>query len=229
MDFAKERKSMVERQIKARGIYNDRLLDAFLKVERHIFVPKSMIKYAYYDQPLSIGYGQTISQPYIVALMIDLLELNEDDIVLEIGTGSGYQTALLAELARNVYSIERIETLARSAEERLKKLGYNNIIIKVGDGTLGWNGTTFSKDEKTLSYKEEIDIKFDGIIVSAAAPEMPQKLIEQLADNGRMIIPYGKHFSQDLLRISKKKNKIKKENFGGCMFVPLIGEYGWKK
>lgn len=229
MDFAKERKSMVEHQIKARGIYNGRLLDAFLKVERHIFVPKSMIKYAYYDQPLSIGYGQTISQPYIVALMIDLLELKEDDIVLEIGTGSGYQTALLAELARNVYSIERIETLARSAEERLKKLGYKNIIIKVGDGTLGWNGTTFSTDEKTLSYKEEIDIKFDGIIVSAAAPEMPQKLIEQLADNGRMIIPYGKHFSQDLLRISKKKNKIKKENFGGCMFVPLIGEYGWQK
>lgn len=229
MNFAKERKAMVEHQIKARGIYNERLLDAFMKVERHIFVPKSMIKYAYYDQPLSIGNGQTISQPYIVALMIDLLELKEGDIVLEIGTGSGYQTALLADVSKYVYSIERIEPLARSAEERLKKLGYKNIIIKVGDGTLGWIDNHFSKVENTLGHKEEIDKKFDAIIVSAAAPEMPQKLIEQLADNGRMVIPYGKHFSQDLLRISKKKNKIKKENFGGCMFVPLIGEYGWKK
>ncbi len=229
MDFAKARKSMVEHQIKARGIYNERLLDAFLKVERHFFVPKSMIQFAYYDQPLSIGYGQTISQPYIVALMIDLLDLKKDNIVLEIGTGSGYQTVLLAEMARSVYSIERIEPLARSAKKRAEKLGYKNIIIKVGDGTLGWTDRDFSMNENVLSNYEEVDMKFDAIIVSAAAPEMPQKLIEQLADNGRMVIPYGKHFSQDLLRISKRNNKIKRENFGGCMFVPLIGHYGWKQ
>jgi len=229
MDFAKERKSMVEHQIKARGIYNERLLDAFLKVERHLFVPKSMVQFAYYDQPLSIGYGQTISQPYIVALMIDLLDLKKDNIVLEIGTGSGYQTVLLAEMAKSVYSIERIEPLARGAEERLRKLGYKNIIIKVGDGTLGWTDSDFSMNENVLSNYKEVDMKFDAIIVSAAAPEMPQKLIEQLADNGRMVIPYGKHFSQDLLRISKRKSKIKRENFGGCMFVPLIGEHGWKQ
>lgn len=227
MDFANERKSMVEHQIKARGIYNERLLDAFLKVERHLFVPKSMIQFAYYDQPLSIGYGQTISQPYIVALMIDLLDLKKDDIVLEIGTGSGYQTVLLAEMAKTVYSIERIEPLARSAKKRAEKLGYKNIIIKVGDGTLGW--TDFLMSGNVQSKDKEVDIKFDAIIVSAAAPEMPQKLIEQLADNGRMVIPYGKHFSQDLLRISKRNNKIKRENFGGCMFVPLIGHYGWKQ
>jgi len=227
MDFANERKSMVEHQIKARGIYNERLLDAFLKVERHLFVPKSMIQFAYYDQPLSIGYGQTISQPYIVALMIDLLDLKKDNIVLEIGTGSGYQTVLLAEMAKTVYSIERIEPLARSAKKRAEKLGYKNIIIKVGDGTLGW--TDFSMNGNVQSKDKEVDIKFDAIIVSAAAPEMPQKLIEQLADNGRMVIPYGKHFSQDLLRISKRNNKIKRENFGGCMFVPLIGHYGWKQ
>ncbi len=229
MDFFKERELMVERQIKARGIYNERLLDAFLKVERHLFVPKSMTQFAYYDQPLSIGYGQTISQPYIVALMIDLLDLKKDNIVLEIGTGSGYQTVLLAEMAKSVYSIERIEPLARSAKKRAEKLGYKNIIIKVGDGTLGWTDRDFSMNENVLSNYKEVDIKFDGIIVSAAAPEMPQKLIEQLADNGRMVIPYGKHFSQDLLRISKRNNKIKRENFGGCMFVPLIGHYGWKQ
>ncbi|MEA3475334.1 MAG: protein-L-isoaspartate O-methyltransferase [Candidatus Cloacimonadota bacterium] len=229
MDFFKERELMVEHQIRARGIHNRRLLKAFLKVERHLFVPKSMTQFAYYDHPLSIGYGQTISQPYIVALMIELLELNEDDIVLEIGTGSGYQTALLAELSKYVYSIERIEPLARSAEERLRKLGYKNIIIKVGDGTLGWTHSDFSMNENVLSNYKEVDIKFDAIVVSAAAPEMPQKLIEQLADNGRMVIPYGKHFSQDLLRISKRNNKIKRENFGGCMFVPLIGEHGWKQ
>ena len=229
MDFTKERKSMVEHQIKARNIYNEQLLEAFLKVERHLFVPTSMIKISYYDQPLSIGYGQTISQPFIVALMIDLLDLKEDDIVLEIGTGSGYQTAILAELARYVYSIERIEPLVKSAENILKKLGYENILIKVGDGTLGWTDNDFSMNKNILGIKEETNIKFDAIIISAAAPEIPKKLIDQLADNGKMVIPYGGHFSQDLIRISKIGNKIKKENFGGCMFVPLIGEHGWKK
>ncbi len=213
---------MVEHQIKARGIHNKKLLDSFLKVERHFFVPESMISYAYEDGPLGIGKGQTISQPYMVAIMIDLLDLKEDDVVLEIGTGSGYQTALLAEMAKKIYSIERIESLAISAQKLLKNLGYNNIFIQVGDGTMGWQNRQEDK-----SYKKVI--KFNAIIISAAAPEIPEKLVEQLSEGGRMVLPYGKHFSQELLRITKKRGKIKKENFGGCMFVPLIGQYGWKE
>jgi protein-L-isoaspartate(D-aspartate) O-methyltransferase len=209
---------MVEHQLRARGIKNEKLLAAFLKVERHLFVPWTMRPYAYTDQPLPIGRGQTISQPYIIALMIDLLDLKFDDIVLEIGTGSGYQTAILAELSKAVYSIERIESLAKDAEERLKKLGYENMFMQVGDGTLGWLSVG-DKGEK---------LEFDAIIVSAAAPKIPQKLVEQLAEGGRMVVPYGAHFSQDLLRITKKSGKIKEENFGGCMFVPLIGEDGWQ-
>lgn len=213
MNFSKERKSMVENQIKARGIEDEKLLSAFSKVKRHLFVPNPTKSLSYSDRPLSIGEGQTISQPYIVALMMNLSNLKSSDIVLDIGTGSGYQTALLAEIAEKVYTIERIKTLSKDAENRLQKIGYKNIYFQIGDGTLGW--------------KSEKNIKFDAIIISAAAPQIPENLVKQLKENGRMILPLGRHFSQDLVRITKKKNKIQKEKFGGCMFVPLIGKDGW--
>jgi protein-L-isoaspartate(D-aspartate) O-methyltransferase len=217
MDYTKQRNNMVEYQIKARGITDERLLDAFRKVERHLFIPGNSVHFAYSDGPMSIGEGQTISQPYIVALMIDLLKLQPDDCVLEIGTGSGYQTALLAELAQLVYSIERIPSLAKNAEQLLKKLGYSNIKIQQGDGTLGWK----SENEN------EKDIAFDAIIVSAAAPSVPNGLLAQLKDGGRLVIPCGSKFVQDLICLKKENGNIIKENFGGCQFVPLIGEQGW--
>lgn len=219
MDFKKQRESMVKHQLLSRGITDERLLDAFRMVERHLFVPLSMRSYAYYDEPLPIGKGQTISQPYIIALMIDLLELQPNDIVLEIGTGSGYQTALLANLAKKIYSIERISELAKDAEERLRNLGYKNIVIATGDGTQGW----------PENMEEPSPKKFDAIIVSAAAPRVLPKLLDQLAEGGRMVIPIGSQFSQDIWRVSKEKGKIKKENYGGCIFVPLIGKDGWEK
>ncbi len=208
---------MVEYQIKARGITDERLLDAFRKVERHLFIPGNSAHFAYSDGPMSIGEGQTISQPYIVALMLDLLKLQPDDSVLEIGTGSGYQTALLAELAQGVYSIERIQSLAKNAEQLLKKLGYSNIKIQQGDGTLGW------KPEN----ESENDIAFDAIIVSAAAPSVPEGLLAQLKDGGHLVLPCGSRFVQDLICVKKENGNIIKENFGGCQFVPLIGEQGW--
>jgi protein-L-isoaspartate(D-aspartate) O-methyltransferase len=221
MDFKKQRENMVKRQLLSRGISDERLLDAFRKVERHLFVPPSMRSYAYYDEPLPIGKGQTISQPYIIALMIDLLDLQPDDIVLEVGTGSGYQTALLAELAKKVYSIERIPELAKGAEERLKNLGYKNIVIATGDGTQGW--------PNNIETGEHSPPQFDAIIVSAAAPRVLPKLLDQLAEGGRMVLPIGSQFSQDIWRIKKEKDKIKKENYGGCLFVPLVGKNGWEK
>lgn len=221
MDFKRQREAMVKQQLLSRGISDERLLNAFRKVERHLFVPPSMRSYAYYDEPLPIGKGQTISQPYIIALMIDLLELQPDDIVLEIGTGSGYQTALLAELAKKVYSIERIPELAKEAEERLKNLGYKNVVIAIGDGTQGW-----PKNTETGVHSPS---EFDAIIVSAAAPKILPNLLEQLAEGGRMVIPIGSQFSQDIWLVKKEKGAIKKENHGGCLFVPLIGGDGWEK
>lgn len=209
---------MIERQLKARGITDERLLKAFMKVERHRFVPGAIAHLAYDDGPLAIGHGQTISQPYIVAIMIDLLEVSDTDIVLEIGTGSGYQTALLAELAQHVYSMERIPALADRAQKTLMEMGYTNVDIQVNDGTVGWVPEI---DE----YKE---MTFDGIIISAAAPSPPQKLIDQLKDNGRMVLPTGSRFFQDLLLVVKEDGNIRQENHGGCQFVPLIGEQGWK-
>ncbi len=208
---------MAEYQIKARGITDERLLDAFRKVERHLFIPGNSGHFAYSDGPMSIGEGQTISQPYIVALMLDLLKLQPDNVVLEIGTGSGYQTALLAEIAQVVYSIERIPSLAVNARQLLKKLGYSNIKIQQGDGTLGW------KPEN----ENENDIAFDAIIVSAAAPSVPKSLLVQLKEGGRLVLPCGSKFVQDLICVKKENGNIIKESFGGCQFVPLIGEQGW--
>ncbi|PNR92410.1 protein-L-isoaspartate(D-aspartate) O-methyltransferase [Petrotoga sp. 9PWA.NaAc.5.4] len=213
MDFEKARKNMVEYQLKLRGIYDKKILNAFMKVKRHLFVPESIQEYAYEDCALPIGEGQTISQPYIIALMLQILELNENDVVLEVGTGSGYQTALLANIVKFVYSIERNEILMQKAKERLLNLGYNNIFIEIGDGTKGW---------------PEKNISFDKIIVSAAAPKVPEPLFEQLKSTGVMVIPIGSKTYQRLCKIVKLNDgSMQSEDYDGCVFVPLIGEYGW--
>jgi len=204
---------MVEEQLIPRGIEDPRVIDAFLKVERHRFIPEELRGSAYADYPVPIGEGQTISQPYIVALMTECLDLSGDEEVLEIGTGSGYQAAILAELSSQVYSIERFPSLAERAESLLQNLGYINIKIKVGDGTLGW--------------PEEAP--FSRIIVTAAAPEVPLPLAEQLSEGGKMILPLGETFSQVLTLIEKKKGQLKAESICGCVFVPLIGKFGYKE
>lgn len=204
-DFLRQRRHMVRTQIEARGIKDRRVLNAMLKVERHLFVPHNHRHLAYEDFPLHIGEGQTISQPYIVALMTEALELKEDEKVLEVGTGSGYQAAILAELAREVYTVEIIESLAKEAESRLTKLGYNNIHVRCGDGYLGW--------------KEEAP--FDAIIITCATPHIPEPLLEQLADGGRMILPLGGKWGQDLVLIRKRGEALERSSLGGCMFVPM--------
>ncbi|UCC66915.1 MAG: protein-L-isoaspartate(D-aspartate) O-methyltransferase [Deltaproteobacteria bacterium] len=203
------RQKMVKEDIQKRGIDDPRLLDAMLKVERHLFVPEDYRHLAYEDRPLPIGEGQTISQPYIVALMTYHLHIKPDDRVLEIGTGSGYQAAVLAELAKEVYSIEIIEELAQRAQESLKKLGYSNVWVKCGDGFYGW--------------KEHGP--YDAIIVTCAAPKVPKHLIEQLDEGGRMILPLGDDpFYQTLTLLTKKEGRIEKRRVTGVVFVPMTGE-----
>ncbi|KKM71425.1 hypothetical protein LCGC14_1430760 [marine sediment metagenome] len=211
MHYKKLRERMVREQFIARGIADQRVLAAFYKVEREKFVPSEVRDNAYQDFPLSIGEGQTISQPYMVALMTQSLELKGNERVLEIGTGSGYQTAILAELARKVYSVERMRTLAERARKLLEKLGYSNVKILLGDGTLGW--------EESSPY--------DRILVTAGAKEIPQPLTDQLEEEGVMIIPVGNSYSQDLRVVRKRKNRIKTATVEKCVFVPLIGKYGW--
>jgi protein-L-isoaspartate(D-aspartate) O-methyltransferase len=202
---------MVEEQIAGRGIRAERLLNAFKKVERHTFLPAELRDSAYSDFPLPIGEGQTISQPYIVALMTECLNLQGSGKVLEIGTGSGYQTAILAELSREVYTIERFDVLSKAAEGILKALGYTNIKMKVGDGTLGWQ-----------EYAP-----FERIIVTAAAPGVPLPLAGQLAENGKMVLPLGESFSQVLTVVEKKQGRLQEQEVCGCVFVPLVGQYSW--
>lgn len=202
---------MVEDQIASRGIKDPRVIAAMKKVPRHHFVEEALQKQAYSDHPLPIGEKQTISQPYMVALMTEALQLNGTEKVLEIGAGSGYQTAILAELAQKVYSVERIRSLAIRARQLLYELGYFNVEIKIFDGTYGWL-------EKS---------PFEAIVVTAGAPDIPQPLIDQLADGGRLVIPVGDAFVQDLIRVTKTAEGIKKEDLGGCRFVKLIGKYGW--
>ncbi len=204
-DYEQARRNMVEYQIKARGIKDKRVLSAMLKVPRHLFVPEEMKDMAYRDEPLPIGYGQTISQPYIVAYMTEALKLRPEDKVLEIGTGSGYQTAILAELVRDVYTIEIIPELSERAQETLKNLGYTNIEFLIGDGSKGW-------PEKA---------PFDAILVSAAPAEVPPALVEQLQINGRLVIPVGTD-SQELVLIKKTKKGLEKTRLIGVRFVPLI-------
>jgi len=199
-------------ELRALGIRDERVLSAMERVPRHLFVPPELVPYAYEDRPLPIGAGQTISQPYIVALSTQALELSPQDRVLEIGTGSGYQAAVLAELAGEVYTVERLPELSQAARERLERLGYKNLHFRVGDGTKGW--------------PEEAP--FDAILVTAAAPRVPQSLIEQLAEGGRLVIPIGGRESQTLWRMEKRAGRLKKAYLCPCTFVPLIGEEGWR-
>ncbi|MBI5286360.1 MAG: protein-L-isoaspartate(D-aspartate) O-methyltransferase [Deltaproteobacteria bacterium] len=204
---------MVETQLIPRGIKDKRVLDAMRTVPRHLFVEEALQDQAYNDYPLPIGERQTISQPYMVALMTEALELKGNEKVLEVGTGSGYQAAILSLLAEKIYSIERISSLAARARKVLDSLFCSNVVIKIGDGTLGW--------------KEEAP--FDGIIVTAATPSVPESLLEQLAVGGRMVIPVGGIFSQILMKIIKTKEGITRLDLGGCRFVKLVGRYGWKE
>jgi protein-L-isoaspartate(D-aspartate) O-methyltransferase len=212
--FQKQRMKMVETQIRARGIEDQRVVKAMEKIPRQLFVDEGLIDQAYNDSPLPIDRQQTISQPYIVALMSEAMELSGNEKVLEIGTGSGYQTAILAELAERVFSIERIAALATRARKILDALNYYNVAIRVGDGTYGW--------------REEAP--FAAIMVTAGAPRIPQLLIEQLSVGGKLVIPVGSRYSQVLLkltRMSEDPDDLKREELGGCRFVDLIGEHGW--
>lgn len=211
IDFSRARLRMVEEQIVSRGIKDPKLISAMKKIPRHLFVEEALQNQAYNDSPLPIGEKQTISQPYMVALMTEALELTGKERVLEIGSGSGYQTAILAELSSEVFSIERIRSLAIRARKLLFELGYFNVEIKIFDGTFGW----FEKSP------------FDGIIVTAGAPDIPKPLYDQLAMGGRLVIPIGDTYSQDLFKITKTEEGMKRENLGGCRFVKLIGRYGW--
>jgi protein-L-isoaspartate(D-aspartate) O-methyltransferase len=213
--YRQQRLRMLDSQLRSRGITDERVLKAMEKVPRHLFVDEGLLDQAYSDGPLPIGSRQTISQPYIVALMTEALELKGKEKVLEIGTGCGYQTAILAELSDRVFSIERIASLAAKARRILDHLNYYNVLTRVGDGTYGW--------------REEAP--FDAIIVTAGAPEVPSIFMEQLAVGGRLVIPIGNRSIQTLTkitRLSENVNDTETEDLGGCRFVDLIGEYGWK-
>jgi protein-L-isoaspartate(D-aspartate) O-methyltransferase len=206
------RHHMVETQLRQRAIANERVLAAMSRVPRHEFVDQRYVAQAYDDNPLPIGEGQTISQPYIVALMLELLDPVPDHVILEIGTGSGYQTALLAELARHVYAIERHPALAAAAQATLQRLGYSNITLEVGDGSAG-----------LAAYAP-----YDGIIVAAAAPTLPQMLFDQLKEGGRLVMPIGPSDAQELQLVTKLEGKPLVTGQTGCRFVPLVGEHGYK-
>ncbi|MBI5417455.1 protein-L-isoaspartate(D-aspartate) O-methyltransferase [Candidatus Poribacteria bacterium] len=207
-EYDKLRKDMVQYQIQERNVKDEKVLEVMRKVPRHKFIPEDSRKYAYQDRPLPIGEGQTISQPYIVAFMTEALKVKSSDKVLEIGTGSGYQAAILAELVKEVYTIEIVEILGVRAEKTLESLGYKNVKVKIGDGYKGW--------------KEYAP--FDVIIVTCAPDHIPEPLIEQLMENGRMIIPVGEYYNQELVLIEKKNGKIEKKGVLPVMFVPMTGE-----
>jgi protein-L-isoaspartate(D-aspartate) O-methyltransferase len=212
-DYLRAREKMVEEQIVARGIKNPRLLAAMRKVPRHLFVDSGLLQRAYADSSLPIGQKQTLSQPYMAARMTEALELLGEERVLEIGTGSGYQTALLAELSFNVFSVEKIRALATRARGLLDRLQYHNIAIQVGDGSIGWPEHS----------------PFDAVIVTAAAPELPRPLLEQLAPGGRLVIPVGDEEAQVLIRVTRHDSKLKEEQLGDCRFVKLWGKFGWQE
>jgi protein-L-isoaspartate(D-aspartate) O-methyltransferase len=212
-EFCRLREEMVVTRIATQGIRDRQVLAAMVKVPRHRFVPPKYLESAYQDHPLPIGEGQTISQPYMVALMTERLALKGNEKVLEIGTGSGYQTAILAELVREVYSVEKFPSLAEGAGKLLNDLGYKNVKVIVGDGSRGL----------------EDKAPFDSIIVTAGTPSIPPTLIAQLADKGKMVIPVGDSFSQTLIVTEKDQDEVKTTSVCGCVFVPLVGEYGWKK
>ncbi|MBW1644800.1 MAG: protein-L-isoaspartate(D-aspartate) O-methyltransferase [Deltaproteobacteria bacterium] len=211
-EFSRQREKMVQQQLRPRGIADPRVLAAMGRVPRHRFVPPAMAAEAYADHPLPIGKGQTISQPYMVAAMTEQLRLTGSQKVLEIGTGSGYQTAVLAELAAEVISLEIHAELARQAEEKLAALGYDNVTIVVADGTRGYPPAA----------------PYQGIIVTAGAPHVPRALTEQLADGGRLVIPVGRHGYQMLKVITREGTRLREEDLFLCSFVPLVGEDGWR-
>jgi protein-L-isoaspartate(D-aspartate) O-methyltransferase len=212
-DYLRAREKMVEEQVVARGIKNPRLLAAMRKIPRHLFVDPGLLPRAYDDSSLPIGAKQTVSQPYMAARMTDALDLSGEEKVLEIGTGSGYQSALLAELSFNVFSVEKIRALAVKARTVLDRLHYHNIAIQVGDGTIGWPEHS----------------PFDAIIVTAGAPDLPRPLIEQLAVGGRLVIPVGDDESQVLVRLTRHASKFEEEQLGDCRFVKLWGKFGWQE
>jgi protein-L-isoaspartate(D-aspartate) O-methyltransferase len=204
---------MVRNQIEARGIKSPRVLTAFRQVPRHLFVSEALRGQAYGDYPLPIGEQQTISQPFIVAEMTQALDLKEDDRVLEIGTGSGYQAAILAQIVYRVYTIERKHSLYLQTRNLFDKLHYHNIVMKYADGTKGW----------------QEESPFDGIIVTAGAPQIPEVLIDQLGVGGRLVVPVGNQHTQELIKITRDDQNIRQTNLGGCRFVKLVGKHGWKE
>lgn len=207
------RGAMVKRLRDHYKIQDARVLDAMNRLPRHLFVPEAIKHQAYKDNALPISSNQTISQPFIVARMTELLELAPSSRILEIGAGSGYQTAVLASLAGKIFAIERIPNLAQQAQERIQKLGFHNVTLRCADGTNGW----------------EVYAPFDGILVAAGSPELPQPLLAQLKTGGRLVIPIGKDpKTQNLIRVTRTPNGFQTEDFGPCSFVPLIGEHGWK-
>lgn len=211
MEYAIARKRMVEDQLRARGIKDEQVLQVMLKVPRHSFVDEGLVPLAYNDHPLTIGDGQTISQPYIVAYMIECLRLKPEDRILEVGTGCGYVTAVLAALGSQVYSIERIPALLMKARKNLKRLGLKNIVLKVGDGTQGWPQQA----------------PYDVILVSAGSPMIPRPYLDQLAEGGRLILPVGNEARQELILVTKTHGKLSQETLSGCRFVKLMGKYGF--
>ncbi len=213
-DFAELRREMVTGQLLGRGIKDKNILDVFERVPRHRFIDPKFYKDAYGDFPLSIGNGQTISQPYMVALMAQLLDIKKSDRILEIGTGSGYQTAILAELANQVFSVERLKNLTENSSAILEEMGYKNITLKTDDGTMGWKDFA----------------PFDKIVVTAGGENVPEPLLEQLKSPGRLVMPVGPRTSQKLLLVEKTgKGDILEKEICACVFVPLIGKYGWEK
>lgn len=206
------REEMVQRQLRKRGIRDERVLAAMLNVPRHEFVPPALVGEAYTDRPLPIGHEQTISQPFMVAAMTAALELSGEERVLEIGSGSGYQAAVLSPLAREVHTVEMHDDLATETAARLRRLGYNNVHVHIGDGTLGWPDGA----------------PFEAIVVTAAAPNIPPPLAAQLAEGGRLVIPVGTADEQRLLRVDKHDNALTTRELYHCRFVPLLGQYGWK-
>lgn len=213
-EYYSKRQQMVDTQLIPRGIHDIRVLNAMRKIPRHLFLDEALWPQAYEDHPLPIGEKQTISQPYMVALMTEALQLKGKEKILEIGTGSGYQTAILAELAEQVYTIERIPVIARRARKTFDELKYTNIVITISDGTRGW----------------QEHAPYDGIIVTAAAPRTPNPLFEQLEIGCKLVIPIGdEHFQDLMLYIKEGEDTHKEENYGGCRFVKLIGEHSWKE